>query len=268
MKKYKIKLQAGDYVASFGVSLKQYEELGNRFIDDGCARCEFPAVGCPEGYPKQDFFGWANNCGGLFHGNKNPFKGRLLTYSEIMELDEKEIDHGEVRMKPAAHENIEWCGKRGGFWVKSRVVDCTAEQICLLHHSDQKYKPHKMEVFYFNDINIRPIKSGREKAIEKAVEHLPFVGINEDSANEFLGKLYDAGLLKLPKEKTPSDFKANLISLIKDHGVDFRAESREKHPICDDDYNYFFCAGNDLLFSDADLAEELYEIEKREKESK
>lgn len=200
MQKYKIKLMPGDHLSSYGITLAQYEEIGNRFIDDGCPRNEFPMSENAGGFRDEDFFGWSAHWGGFYHACESAFSGRLLSCFQVMEK-ETGADWFERGELPPQHENIEWCGKRGGYWVKARVIDYTEEQICFLHHDNQKYKPYKMEVFNIADINIRPIKSDREKAIEEAVEFLPFVGINENSAVEFLGKLYDAGLIRLPEQK-------------------------------------------------------------------
>lgn len=119
--------------------------------------------------------------------------------------------------KPPVHENVEWRGKHGGYWVKARVVDYTEEQICFLHHSDQKYKPCKMEVFNFSDIFIQPLKSDREKAIEamkkiceeveETLIHPSDVPFSErekcrkEGFEKMMGAAYDAGLLRLPEDK-------------------------------------------------------------------
>lgn len=96
--------------------------------------------------------------------------------------------------------NIEWKGKRGGFWVKATAVYFTDDQICFLHHD---YKPNKMEVFNFCDVDIRPIKSDREKAIEAAINSVS--GHQLDDRASFAKLLaatwYDAGLLHLPEGK-------------------------------------------------------------------
>lgn len=96
---------------------------------------------------------------------------------------------------PPVHANIEWIGKRGGYWVKSRVVDYTSTQVCLLHHSDQKYKPAEMEVFNISNINIRPIKSERDKAIDEMQSHMEKIGYM--LSKHCYADLYDAGYRKV-----------------------------------------------------------------------
>lgn len=97
--------------------------------------------------------------------------------------------------------NIEWKGKRGGFWVKATAVYFTDDQICFLHHD---YKPNKMEVFNFCDVDIRPIKSDREKAIDAAIKGCTFYLVEGDIVETYrraFEQAYDLGLLRLPEGK-------------------------------------------------------------------
>jgi hypothetical protein len=197
--KYKIKLQKGDYCRR-DMGEEKYLDAVYRFIKDGCEYDEF--IG---DYSSLTFFGWGKV--GLLHSGFE-FDGRELTYDQIMELAEPEVEQKQVSNewfekgdKPPIHENIEWCSKRGVRWVKSRVVDYTEYEICLLHHSDQSYKPHRMEVFNFTDINIRSFKSERDRAIEAALKAITTRFNNIEIIKSYLGEVYEAGLLRLPEEK-------------------------------------------------------------------
>lgn len=207
MKKYKIKLQSGDYVASSGLSLKQYEEIGNRFIDDGCPRLEFPNVNVEPGFPAQKWFGWSRAWGGFYHANVSAFEGRLLTYSEIMELAVDEKWSGECF--PVVGSIVEYCGTgkiEGRVYDEWRAGD-KLEVMCLKSINGETvpvcFNLRYESVSSMGVEFLRPIKSDREKAIEFAHEiiksHRKEIGNYNDKTQ--LGALYDTGLLKLPEEK-------------------------------------------------------------------
>lgn len=203
MKKYKVKLQAGDHVDSEGLSLREYENLGNRFIESGCPRLEFPMVMKEGGFPSQKYFGWSEHFGGFYHAGSGAFKGRLLAYSEIMELAEPEAsnDWHERGELPSVGDIVEYAGVRGR---EGRVYDEWREgdrlEILVIKKINDELVPVCFNQRYESVSSmgvefLRPIKTDRQKAIEKALEFFYI------ETTDFLGKLYDVGLLKLTEEK-------------------------------------------------------------------
>ena len=198
MQKYKIKLQAGDYLPTGGLSEKDYYEIGNRFMEDGCPKLEFPRVDGHGGFIDQDFFGWSKRWGGFYHAASEAFDGRILRYSEVMELAEPEAstDWHERGELPPVGTRCEWSANERCF------EPCTI----LIYHAGcvvfyhTKY-PANVRLLKLEGITFRPIKSDRQKAIEKALEYLPFGDATNEYSIKCLGIIYDAGLLKLPEEK-------------------------------------------------------------------
>ena len=81
--KYKIKLQPGDY-ARRDMGEDKYRECAQRFLDEGCYEIE--GIGS---YYNEPFFGWfKGEYHSLYHGAESAFNGRLLTYEQIMELED------------------------------------------------------------------------------------------------------------------------------------------------------------------------------------
>jgi hypothetical protein len=79
MKKYKVKLKPGDYIAKGSLNVDQYGEIGHRFIDDGCPKLEFPRINDFGGFNDQEYFGWAKAWGGFYHADCRAFDGSRLT---------------------------------------------------------------------------------------------------------------------------------------------------------------------------------------------
>ena len=205
MQTFKLKLMPGDYVSSFGITLQQYEEIGNRFIEDGCPRLEFPMVHELGGVQDQKWFGWSQKYNGFYHACSEAFDGRLLTYSEIMELAEPEAStdwHERGELPPIGYE-CEFIGftdrcTENEKQAKGQIVQIACHfdaQGCKVAGFIYRLRNGEILISQARADRFSAIKTDRQKAIEKALEFFDI------ETTDFLGKLYDAGLLKLPEEK-------------------------------------------------------------------
>lgn len=71
---------------------------------------------------------------------------------------------------PEVGEECEWRGKSGGFWVKAKVSAIEFDTFVFWQDENSKYRPNKFEIMEFSSVNVRPIKTKRERFIEQGIE--------------------------------------------------------------------------------------------------
>ncbi len=188
-KKYKIKLQPGDYCRR-DMGEEKYREVAQRFFDDGCP--EYEKIGA---YPGCYFFGWQEG-GGLYHtSHDDMFNGRLPTYDEVMALAEPEpqVDWHERGELPPVGVECEYIDNHARNYKKCKIDFIGARLVVINTESGGE------KAIAINKVKFRPLKSYRDKAIEAA--STIFINQRSDELSVCLGALYDAGLLRLPEDK-------------------------------------------------------------------
>lgn len=191
-KKYKIKLQPGDYCRR-DMGEEKYREVAQRFFDDGCPECESRGS-----FKDCEYFGWLDGDG--FYHAQFAMAGRLLTYDEVMELAEPDGEWDGEGLPPVGEKVLYTCvhtpslGVPKGEWVSGTII----------HYHDGFVWTSDNGLRALDNTKFRPLKSDRDKAIEAALLLDPFLPGTEFgilSRHDFCGVLFDAGLLRLPEDK-------------------------------------------------------------------
>lgn len=180
-----MKLQPGDHVAQKDLTDEQYHAIAKKFMEAGALSAAYSPDCRSSG---NAFFGWdARDNTIYFFRSLDVFTGRLLTPSQILEDDNGWFERGEL---PPVGIECEINEPRKDFHgrkihIFSHYNGCAfgwddIEQGA--YHSDKPYE-------------FRPIKSDRDKAIEKAADVIGKALMSRDQ----LGTLFDHGLLKLPE---------------------------------------------------------------------
>ncbi len=99
---------------------------------------------------------------------------------------------------PNVGEWCEWRGKSGGFWVKAKVSAIELDTFVFWQDENSGYRPNKFEIMDFSSVNVRPIKTEREKVIGAALGGVSGV-LETPEVLLFINQLYDAGMLTMPE---------------------------------------------------------------------